>query len=148
MRKSGDKGFLVLDILIAGIILASCIAATMYLFRVGFESLERANRLNIVAEKALHSASMLRTLIAERPSGEEDLGEGVILKWQSRLIGRSQPRKADKPDVDSLQMSMHELMLYRADFSLQYQGYEKSYQEDIFRFKPLSDPESVKREDF
>jgi hypothetical protein len=148
MRKSCNKGFLVLDILIAGVILASCIAATMYLFRVGFESLERANRLNLISEKALHSASMLRTFIAERPSGEEDLGEGVILKWQSKLIGRSQPRKVDNIDVDSLVLPMHELMLYRVDFSLNHRGYERSYQEDIFRYKPLSEPASVKDESF
>jgi hypothetical protein len=148
MKKSCDKGFLVLDVLIAGVVLASCIAATMYLFRVGFDSLERANRLNLISEKALHGASMLRTFIAERPTGEEDLGEGVILRWQSRLIGRSQPRKTDKTDVDSLVLPMHELMLYRVDFSLNYRGYERSYQEDVFRYRPLSEPESVKGDNF
>ena len=139
MRKSGNKGFLVLDILIAGIILASFIAATMYLFRVGFESLERANRLNIISEKALYSASMLRTIIAERPSGEENLGEGVTLKWQSKLIGRSQPTRGY---IDAPVKSLHELMLYHVDFSLNYQGHEKSYQEDIFKSKPLSGAKS------
>jgi hypothetical protein len=145
MKKSRDKGFLVLDILIAGVILASCIAATMYLFRVGFESLERANRLNLISEKALHSASMLRTVIAERPAGEEDLGEGVVLKWQSRLLGHTQPRIKD---VDSLALAMHEMMLYRVDFSLNHRGDERTYQQDVFRHKPISEPQSVKGENF
>jgi len=139
MRYPGNRGFLVLDILIAGIILASCIAATMYLFRVGYDSLERANRMNVVAEKALHSASMLKSLISERPAGEEDLGEGVTLKWQSRLIGRSVPVRKD---VDPPMKSLHEIMLYRVDFTINCRGYEKAYQEDIFRFKPLAGAES------
>ena len=147
MRKSCNKGFLVLDILIAGVILASCIAATMYLYRVGYESLERANRLNILSGKALHSGSMLRTLISERPSGEEDLGEGVILKWQSKLLGRAQARKVDI-ETGLGSFSLHELLLYRVDFSLKYRGYERSYQEDVFRYKTLNVPGSLDSEDF
>jgi hypothetical protein len=100
--------------------------------------------LNLLSEKALYSASLLKTMISERLSGEEDLGGGVILKWQSTLIGRSQPRSTT--DVDSLVLPLHELMLYRVDFSLNQGGYENSYSEHIFRSKPIAEPESAKSE--
>jgi hypothetical protein len=142
MRKTGNKGFLVLDVLIAGVVLASCIAATMYLFRVGFESLERVNRLNVLSQKALHSADLLKTLIYERPSGQEDLGEGVTLQWESTLVAQNKP--VIKGGELSLVVHLHETMLYRIKFSLNRDGYEKSYEELVFRFKPLSEPESGK----
>ena len=39
MKISHQRGFLVLEILIAGLILTASIAATMYLFRMGYEYL-------------------------------------------------------------------------------------------------------------
>ena len=44
---TGEKGFLVLEVLIAGLILTASIAASMYLFKMGFANLERANNSNV-----------------------------------------------------------------------------------------------------
>jgi hypothetical protein len=41
---------------------------------------------------------------------------------------------------------LHELMLYRVDFSLNYRGYEKSYYEHVFKSRPLFEPDSGKFE--
>jgi len=55
-------GFLVLEILIAGLILTSGIAATMYLFRMGFEHLERAKISNTLSAKLIQASGLIRTL--------------------------------------------------------------------------------------
>jgi Tfp pilus assembly protein PilV len=48
-RVNQPKGFLVLEILIAGLILTASIAATMYLFRVGTLYLEKVNQSNMLS---------------------------------------------------------------------------------------------------
>ncbi|MBP1718489.1 MAG: putative rane protein [Deltaproteobacteria bacterium] len=75
------KGFIVIEILIAGLILTSSIAATMYLFRMGFEYLERANQSNVLASKLTQATGLIQTLDLQKKSGEEDIGGGISLKW-------------------------------------------------------------------
>ena len=43
MKKEKSRGFLVLEVLIAGLILTASIASAMYLFRMGFDHMERVN---------------------------------------------------------------------------------------------------------
>ncbi|MBP1713304.1 MAG: putative rane protein [Deltaproteobacteria bacterium] len=97
------KGFIVIEILIAGLILTSSIAATMYLFRMGFEYLERANQSNVLASK-------LTQATGSRPN---------------------------RGDAELPAPSLHEMYLYRVDFSLHYKGMYREYQIHVFRFKPL-----------
>jgi hypothetical protein len=129
-----EKGFIVIEILIAGLILTASIAATMYLFRMGFEHLERANQSNVLASKLTQATGLIQTLELQKKSGEEDIGEGINLKWQARLLGSSKPTRGE---ADFPVPSLHELMLYRVDFSLRYKGMYREYQIHVFRFQPL-----------
>jgi len=138
--KNRQQGFIVLDILIAGLILTSSIAATMYLFRMGFDYLERANQSNVLSSKLTQAAGLIRTLDLQKNSGEEDLGDDVTLKWKSQLLGFSKPIKGEG---EMTIQSIHELLLYRVDFSLQYKGNIREYQINVFRYKPLYSPEEV-----
>jgi len=138
--KNRQQGFIVLDILIAGLILTSSIAATMYLFRMGFDYLERANQSNVLSSKLTQAAGLIRTLDLQKNSGEEDLGDDVTLKWKSQLLGFSKPIKGEG---EMTIQSIHELFLYRVDFSLQYKGNIREYQINVLRYKPLYSPEEV-----
>ena len=129
-----EKGFIVIEILIAGLILTASIAATMYLFRMGFEYLERANQSNVLASKLTQATGLIQTLELQKKSGEEDIGEGINLKWEARLLGSSKPTRGE---ADFPVPSLHELMLYRVDFSLRYKGMHREYQIHVFRFQPL-----------
>ena len=140
MGDNQKQGFIVLDILIAGLILTSSIAATMYLFRMGFDYLERANQSNVLSSKLTQATGLIRTLDLEKNSGKEDIGEGVILKWEVQLLGRSTPVKEG---TESPMLSFHELLLYRVYFSLNYKGTIREYQSDVFKYKPLSSPEQM-----
>jgi hypothetical protein len=140
MTRTRCKGFIVVEILIAGLILTSSIAATMYLFRMGFDHLERANQSNVLSSKLTQATGLIRTLDFQKDSGEEDLGDDVTLKWKSQLLGSSKPIKGE--DEMTIQ-SIHELLLYRVDFSLQYKGNIRGYRINAFRYKPLYSPEEV-----
>ncbi len=135
MRNHQKEGFIVVEIMIAGLILTASIAATMYLFRMGFEYLERANQSNVLSSKLTQATGLIRTLDMEKKSGEEDLGESVTLKWEARLLGSSRPMKGQ---AEFAVPSVHELFLYRVLFSLNYKGKVEEYKVNVFRYKPLS----------
>jgi hypothetical protein len=140
MKYSHQRGFLVLEILIAGLILTASIAATMYLFRMGYEYLEKANQSNVLSSKLIEAAGLLKALELENKTGTEDMGNGVTLAWKSRLLRRSTP--AAKKDEFAIQ-SPHEISLYRVDFHLGYRDAVREYQVNVFRYKPLFSPENL-----
>ena len=140
MGDNQKKGFIVVEILIAGVILTASIGATMYLFRMGFDYLERANESNLLSTKLTQATGLIRTLDMQKCSGEEDIGEGVTLKWGARLLRASRPIKGW--GEFSIQ-SLHELLLYRVNFSLNYKGIVREYQLNVFRYKPLQLPGEI-----
>jgi len=140
MTGKNTRGFLVLEVLIAGLILTASIASAMYLFRMGFDHMERVNRVNLLSAKLLQAGSLLKIVELERKAGTEDLGDGVIMKWKARLLaGDKQPeRKIDSPDgVLVRQNYSHDLFLYRVDFFLDYKGSTREYSIHVFRSRSL-----------
>jgi len=138
MRLSREKGFLVLEILIAGFILTASIAAAMYMFRMGYDYLEKANISNTISAKLVQTEGLFRALELQKDSGVEDMGDGVTLKWESRLLGTARPPITGG---EITLPSLHELFLYRINFSLEYKNMSRAYEVNAFRFKPLSSPE-------
>jgi hypothetical protein len=141
MTRTGNKGFIVVEILIAALILTSSIAATMYLFRMGFDHLQRANQSNVLSSKLTQATGLMRTLDVQQELGEEDLGDDVILMWKSKLLGSSKPIIRGEAEVST--QSPYELLFYRVDFSLQYKGNVREYQINVFRYKMLYSPGEV-----
>ncbi len=134
----GEKGFLVLEMLIAGLILTSSIAATMYLFRMGFEHLERINTSNTLSSKLPQVISFVKALDIGDKSGEADMGDNVWLVWNARLVDKS------RPIFDTGEMmvpSMHELFIYRIDFVLSYRKVSREYGLNVFKYKTMVSPE-------
>jgi hypothetical protein len=137
MKDRGQQGFLLVEILIAGLILTASIAATMYLFRMGYDYLEKADRSNVLSSKLIQVASFFRSVDLGKESGEEDLGGGVTMTWEARLLGQARPTRGGG---EFAILSMHELLLYKVNFSLAYQGTSREYEIDVFKSNPLSAP--------
>lgn len=131
-RASKARGFLVLEILIAGLILTSGIAATMYLFRMGFEHLERAKVSNTLSQKLVQATGLIHTLDLDRKTGAEDMGDGVSLQWKAGLLSTVQPIAAD---TKGLTASLYELSLYQVNFILTFQGVSRDYSIHVFRYR-------------
>lgn len=119
MRRENSRGFLVLEVLIAGLILTASIASAMYLFRMGFDHMERVNRVNLLSAKLLQAGSLLKIMELERQSGTEDLGDGVIMKWEAHLIARNNQAGSGTNSFGGVAVKrkfLHDLFLYRVDF--------------------------------
>ena len=135
------KGFLVLEMLVAGVILTASIAAAMYLFRIGAENLARVNNSNVISAKLPQAVSLIRGLDLQKPSGTEELGDGVILRWESRLIDQLIPGQADFTSSGQIASAANELYLFRVEFSLEYvDRLKREYSIHVFRHKSLRSP--------
>jgi hypothetical protein len=130
-----NRGFLVLEILIAGLILTAGIAATMYLFRLGYGYLEKTRQSNILSARLIQASSLIKEQDLDRQSGTVEAGDGVTLKWKARLLIASLPTSGEG---EFAVRSPHELRLYRVDITAQYQEIARDYQINVLRYKTLS----------
>jgi len=137
--KGLKKGSITIDVLIAGMILTAGIAASMYLFRLGFQYLEKANTANLIALKISQTPALLRTLDLSKESGLEDLGDGVTLRWTSKLIAKSRPERMAEAKIPSA----HELYLYEVTLNFEHKGIAKTYKVNVFRSTTLVSPEQM-----
>lgn len=131
-RLKGNKGFLLIEILIAGIIITASIAATMSLFRVGYQHLGRVNVSNKLSSKLAQSVSFLKAIDPEKKEGIEELGDGVTLVWESKVLEHV---KLMNVTFGETSPSNHELFLYKMDFQLVYNEVERDYELNILRHK-------------
>jgi len=140
MKKEKSRGFLVLEVLIAGLILTASIASAMYLFRMGFDHMERVNKVNLLSAKLLQAGSLLKIVELERHSGTEDLGDGVIMKWESHLVARNNQTGSGTNSSSGVAVKRnfsHDLFLYKVDFLLEFKGSMREYHINVFRSRPL-----------
>lgn len=136
-----EKGFLVLEMLVAGLILTASIAAAMYLFRIGAQNLERVNNSNLLSAKLPQALSLIRELELEKPAGTEELGDGVLLSWQSKLVEKLVPGQRKGTDASEIVKIAHELDLFQVDFRLQYEErLNREYSIYVFRYKSIRSP--------
>lgn len=134
----GNRGFLLIDVLIAGLILSASIAATMYLFRLGFEHLQdRAHVSNALSSKLPQSLNLLQVTDLEQKQGVEEMGGGVTLAWESEILARTRPVMGTG---ESSLPGAHELFLYQVNFKLIYGSHAREYELHAFRYKTLGSP--------
>lgn len=131
-----EKGFLVLEVLIAGLILTASVAATMYLFRIGAEGLERANQSNLLSSRLPQAVNLIKSLELNSKQGSEELGDGILMTWKSRLLEKVIPEIITQ---EGNQKGIHELYLYQVDFDLaNREGTKREYKLNVFRYKNIS----------
>ncbi|HIJ59507.1 MAG TPA: hypothetical protein HPP56_02660 [Nitrospirae bacterium] len=126
------RGFLLLEVLIAGLILTSSIAASMYLFKMGYEHLQRANESNIVSTKLTDAMNIIKTTDLTKETGSEYLGSDVTLHWKAQLIEKIRPTYQS---FEGPFQSPNENYLYKVDFVLEFKGVKRDYSINVFRFK-------------
>lgn len=143
-RRNKGKGFLLLDILIAAFILSGAIASAMYLFRVGFQYLEKVEEQNVLSTKVPQALSYLnRAANLEDGEGKILLGEGVELSWKAVLVERLKVTK--KLAEDEASFSPYELYLYRVSFALERKGTVREFETYILRHRMLIRMEDLLR---
>ncbi len=138
------RGFILIDIIIASLILTAAVAATMYLFRIGFKELEQANTVSKIVSKIPQAVSYLKTVdFKTEPQGDENLGE-VKLSWNAKLTNTSQINTMKNPLLmgpmamsAQKQQLPYKLYLYHVDFYLTYKSYKDHYKIDILKYKYL-----------
>lgn len=140
MRRCDQRGFLILEILIAGLILTSSIAAAMYLFKMGFEYLQKANDSNVISSRLPDAVNLIKIIDLEQKSGTEPLSDDVTLKWESSLIEKIIPVYET---LEGSVTSLHELYLYKVNFRLEYKTIKREYEINVFRYKTLVPVSSV-----
>ena len=131
MTGRDSKGFLLVDTLIAGLIITASIAATMYLFRVGFESLGRANDANLLSSKVPTMVQMARLADPSQGEGKEDLGDGVLARWQIMLVSHRKMQVEQEAGI----VGAIETDLYKVTFTLSYKGALRTYEIFTLRWK-------------
>jgi hypothetical protein len=129
-----NRGFLLIDTLIAGLIITSSIAATMLLFRVGFENLQRANSYNALSSKVTPATNILKGLDLSTGGGVEELGEGFSMKWNAQVIAQTDHGIRD----DGPAQLSHELILYQVDFAILSANVSRDYEVRILKGKKIA----------
>ena len=139
-----ERGFLVLEVLVAGLILTASIAATMYLFRIGAASLERVNDSNLLSSKLPQAVSLIRGLDVDAEQGSTDLGDGVRLEWRSKLVERIKSSQVN-PELAGLRgIGIFDLDLFEVDFSLVREDrLTREYTIHVFRYEGLQAPSDL-----
>ena len=133
-EKREEGGFLVLEILIAGLVLTASIAVTMYMFRLGYGYLDQTRKSNEISSMLIQAAGFIKTLDLDRQSGTEEIDNNVKLTWKAKLLSKSRPSYGQ---AESQVQSPHELWIYQVNFTLQYKEALKDYQTNVFKYKPL-----------
>lgn len=115
------EGFILIEILISGVILALSIAASMYLFNVGYQHLGKADQIYTIHSKLPIAINLIRT--TEKNYGMETLGDGVTLRWKSELLERA---------VTSFYLEQRQIKfyvyLYKVNFSIHTKNMQRDYE--------------------
>lgn len=133
------RAFILIDMIISALILTSAVAATMYLFRIGFKELMKANTVNEISSKIPQAYGFLKTIdFKQTPKGEQTLGENSKLTWNAKLIATAQIQ--NKTLFISNQNLPYKLYLYEVNFSISYKNYQKHFSTDIMQYKFIGTP--------
>jgi hypothetical protein len=119
--------------MIAGLIITSSIAATMYLFRVGFDALQRANGLNRISSRVPPAVNFLKQVDLSALKGSEDLGGGVTVNWVAEVIAKADQRMRE----GAIEPMLHEMSLYRVTCTIVEGNVSRDYEFRTLRHKKM-----------
>ncbi|MBF0565001.1 MAG: hypothetical protein HQK89_07155 [Nitrospirae bacterium] len=126
-KGRGESGFLLMEVLIAGLIVTAAVAAAMALFREGMTSLQRARESNLVASKVPEALDYLKFAEMVGIPSTEELGDEVVMTWKSTLLRVSPPFIT--PNVSG----KYDVYLYRVNFTLTYRDLARDYEINLLR---------------
>jgi hypothetical protein len=117
MKKT--KGLILIEILLSGVILALSVASAMYLFKIGYENIGRADEIYILHSKIPLAYNIIKASLPDRKYGKESLGDEVELNWRADLISRVTLKSLDQ---------RFNVYLFKVNFRLLYKEQEKAYE--------------------
>jgi len=124
-----------MEVLVACLILTSAVAAGMYLFRTGFDHLDRANTSNVISSKLPQAITLIRASDLGKKSGIEDMGDGATLEWAATVLDSVKQGGAGAPN-------MYEIFLYKVHMKLTYKKKSREYDLNVFRYRRTGSPEA------
>jgi hypothetical protein len=124
-----------MEVLVACLILTSAVAAGMYLFRTGFDHLDRANTSNVISSKLPQAITLIRASDLGKKSGIEDMGDEATLEWAATVLDSVKPGGAGAPNV-------YEIFLYKVHMKLTYRKKNREYDLNVFRYRRAGSPEA------
>ncbi|MGB9766696.1 MAG: type II secretion system protein [Sulfurihydrogenibium sp.] len=132
------KGFLLVEVLIAGVILSSAIAAGFFLVRNGLNYVDRVEKANYVS--SLIPVVKNRLEILQPSQGTFKLDEQTVVTYRFTLEKKGRPQffyegtKLESP---------FELYIYRVEFDISYKGYSRSYEFYTLRYTGNVNPQEL-----
>ncbi len=128
-----SAGFLILEVMVASLILTAGVAATMYLFRMGFQYLEHAKDSNLLSSKLPQVVNYMKVLDMDVKSGTEDMGDNVIMHWDAKLLETVRPSVETGGSFQSKVPSSFNLYLYKVSVRLDHNKFDREYEINVFR---------------
>jgi len=113
------KGFILIEILISGIILALSVASAMYLFKIGYENTGKADDIYIIHSKIPVALNTIKSNLPDKKYGREFLSDGVELNWKSDLVSRTALKS---------QNATFYVYLFKVNFNLLFKEQQKDYE--------------------
>lgn len=127
---------MILEVMVASLILTAGVAATMYLFRLGFEYLQRANESNVISSKLPQVVNFMKVLDMKVAEGTEDMGDDVTMHWDAKLLETARPVR---DTFDGKVTHPFNLFLYKVKIRLDYKKLSRDYEINVFRSSRADD---------
>jgi hypothetical protein len=133
-----SKGFLLVELLIAGVIITSAIAASYYMVRNGLVYIDKIEKSNVIQSKLPFVFNFLKSV--ELMEGVYTFSDGTDLKWKFILVNKSRPQI----NIDEINLySNFEIYLYKVEFTLNYKGLDRTYFVFITKYKRFGSGEDI-----
>lgn len=135
--KGRSKGFLLVEVLIASLILTGCIVASYYLLKSALDYHIRAQKVNQLSKKVPQAIAFLENIAdLDKKSGETTF-EGLLLRWEAKPLERTKLVHHTSNRTKEMQ---YEIILYDIKFTLINDDYFRNFNFTVVRYRTLSYP--------
>lgn len=122
-----NRGYVLIEVLLGGIILALCIGVAMYLFNLGYSLLIKSKNNQIICSKIPIALNIIKSL--PEKEGVLHLGDDVLLKWKAEEISKTEVLGEDI----KLKKVQFKIFLYKVHFTLERDKIKRIYETFIIK---------------
>lgn len=134
--KKKSKGFLLVEVLIACLILTGSIVASYHLLRNALDNYLRAQKSNQISKKVPQVIAFLENIAElEQKRGETVFSQNFLLRWEAKPLERTHLiyRSSNRTNEVS-----YEISLYHVKFTLIYKDYSRDFNYKILKYQNIS----------
>lgn len=137
--KGEERGFLLVEVLIAVIIVSGALIACFSLFKMGYDLLRRAEESNRLSSKIPQIIAYLSEIAdLEKGEGELSFGDETKAKWKATLL---ETKRSSGILTEALEEGhgtpLFEVYLYLVEVSLESAHSGREFKLKVFRYKSL-----------